>query len=366
MREKVTVESGGVTTTRTSVWDGQQLVAEQDSDGTLYRYLWGPDRTPLALEVISPSGASSLYYYHTDAAGSVVAITSLSSDSPVATYTYDAFGAVTSVGGSNLALAERNPLRYRAYYYDEATSLYYLPARYYEPSTARFLSPDPAPPSAGDPLSLNAYTYCQGNPVNLEDSNGARHEMGGHATRVHDDAVELAKGGHLKEAKNVQKYYKQRLARAYAMGYGWRDANYPAYSQAEYYAKGIRAEIDAAAADAAAAQKDAFLDDIQDGLSVVSALASTAGTVCVAAGAVSAASVVGVEAAPVALGAGAVFFAINAGASLINSGITFYRQETGFVDSNQATFSYIVNGLSMVPIVGDGAAIGGMFVEISD
>jgi hypothetical protein len=42
-----------------------------------------------------------------------------------------------------------------------------------DPATARFLSPDSVPPSAGDPLSLNAYAYCQGDPVNKWDPSGA-------------------------------------------------------------------------------------------------------------------------------------------------------------------------------------------------
>src|SRR5690606_10883766 len=89
-----------------------------------------------------------------------------------------AFGAACEPEGSDGWLADRNPLRYRSYYLDRETGLYYLPARYYEPETARFLSPDPAPPVAGDPLSLNAYAYCQGDPVNLVDPDGARHEAG--------------------------------------------------------------------------------------------------------------------------------------------------------------------------------------------
>ncbi|GAV31915.1 rhs family protein [Coriobacteriaceae bacterium EMTCatB1] len=70
-------------------------------------------------------------------------------------------------------IAARNPLRYRAYYLDTETGLYYLPARYYDPATARFLSPDPAPPSAGDPGSLNAYAYCGDDPVGASDPSGA-------------------------------------------------------------------------------------------------------------------------------------------------------------------------------------------------
>ena len=127
--------------------------------------------TPLALERTPAGAPAELFSYHTDAAGSVVAITG-PSGAVVAEYQYDAFGAVTAVAGSD-PIAERNPLRYRAYYHDAATGLYYLPARSYDPATARFLSPDPAPPSAGDPLSLNRYTYCAGDPVNSSDPTGA-------------------------------------------------------------------------------------------------------------------------------------------------------------------------------------------------
>ena len=48
-----------------------------------------------------------------------------------------------------------------------------MPARYYDPATYRFLSRDPAAPSAGDPLSLNAHAYCLGDPVGASDPSGA-------------------------------------------------------------------------------------------------------------------------------------------------------------------------------------------------
>jgi RHS repeat-associated protein len=102
----------------------------------------------------------------------VVAITS-PSGAVVATYAYGPYGVLTQVGGSDAALAARNPLRYRAYYHDTTTGHYYLPARYYDPDTMRFLSPDPAPPSAGDPLTLNRYAYCVGDPVDMSDPSGA-------------------------------------------------------------------------------------------------------------------------------------------------------------------------------------------------
>ncbi|MHB1342663.1 MAG: RHS repeat-associated core domain-containing protein, partial [Coriobacteriia bacterium] len=63
------------------------------------------------------------------------------------------------------------------YYADAETGMFYLPARCYDPATYRFLSQDPAAPSAGDPLSLNAYAYCSGNPVSFVDSTGATMEI---------------------------------------------------------------------------------------------------------------------------------------------------------------------------------------------
>ncbi len=45
-------------------------------------------------------------------------------------------------------------------------------ARYYSAAGGRFLSPDTLVPNAEEPQSLNRYTYCQNNPLNLVDPNG--------------------------------------------------------------------------------------------------------------------------------------------------------------------------------------------------
>jgi len=93
MRERVSVETSGEAARWTeSVWDGSQLAAEHDSDGTRYTYVWGPERTPLALEVVRPGQAAVTYAYHTDALGSVVAITS-PAGTVAASYRYDPYGA---------------------------------------------------------------------------------------------------------------------------------------------------------------------------------------------------------------------------------------------------------------------------------
>ena len=50
--------------------------------------------------------------------------------------------------------------------------LYYLRARYYDPTIGRFLTRDPLPGSIQHPQSLNAYPYVQNNPVNRMDPTG--------------------------------------------------------------------------------------------------------------------------------------------------------------------------------------------------
>ena len=66
-----------------------------------------------------------------------------------------------------------NPIRYRGYYYDAETGLYYLRARYYDPETGRFISQDDISYLAPTHLSgLNLYAYCNDNPVSNIDPNG--------------------------------------------------------------------------------------------------------------------------------------------------------------------------------------------------
>ena len=92
----------------------------------------------------------------------------------VAKYLYDAWGVCTITGDtSNCNIATINPFRYRGYYYDEDTVLYYCNARYYSPKWRRFISPDDT--AYLDPESvngLNLYCYCNNDPVSYRDPSG--------------------------------------------------------------------------------------------------------------------------------------------------------------------------------------------------
>jgi len=61
---------------------------------------------------------------------------------------------------------------YRGEQYDPDLGLYYLRARYYNPSTGRFMSRDPLDGDAIDPATLHKYLFANGNPVNLSDPSG--------------------------------------------------------------------------------------------------------------------------------------------------------------------------------------------------
>lgn len=67
----------------------------------------------------------------------------------------------------NSSVAKLNPFRYRGYYYDAETGLYYLNSRYYDPSIGRFINADDISYiQPTDINGLNLFAYCGNIPVN--------------------------------------------------------------------------------------------------------------------------------------------------------------------------------------------------------
>lgn len=96
-----------------------------------------------------------------DALGSVTRITD-TTGTTAGTTRYLAFGSYREQSGSQdryAFVSRENHL---------AGSLYYMRARYYDPTIGRFLSADPAAVRAG----YNFYAYVGNNPANLVDSSG--------------------------------------------------------------------------------------------------------------------------------------------------------------------------------------------------
>ncbi len=68
-----------------------------------------------------------------------------------------------------------NPIRYRGYYYDVESSLYYLNTRYYDPQIGRFINADEITildETRSQIHGLNLYMYCGNNPVGMIDPSG--------------------------------------------------------------------------------------------------------------------------------------------------------------------------------------------------
>lgn len=139
------------------LWDVAASLALLLKDGST-AYVYGPGGLPL--EQVNPSAT---YWYHHDQLGSTRLITNSTATSPhPAIYTYDPYGGLASITESIT-----NPLRFASQYQDPESGSYYLRNRYYDPSTAQFLSMDPAAAATVAP-----YAYTSDNPLNGQDPRG--------------------------------------------------------------------------------------------------------------------------------------------------------------------------------------------------
>ncbi|MDE7395565.1 MAG: hypothetical protein K2M95_05570 [Clostridiales bacterium] len=171
--------------TMTFVYDGRGRRTKKggiyytyDSEGRLLK-----DNTGLSFiydhsGVIGFEHNNSTYFYRKNAQGDIIALLD-SNGNVVVKYVYDAWGnhAVLNPDGtvndSDSFIGNRNPYRYRGYYYDIETGLYFLKTRYYDPEVGRFITIDDL--SYLDPETingLNLYAYCVNNPVMATDPNG--------------------------------------------------------------------------------------------------------------------------------------------------------------------------------------------------
>ena len=120
----------------------------------------------------------STYYLHRNLHGDVESIFD-STGTLIATYRYDAwgnhnvYGATGAENTSSTFIGNINPIRYRGYYFDVETNMYFCNARYYVPEWCRWLSQDSVnyiDPDSAD--GLNLFAYCYNNPVMYADPSG--------------------------------------------------------------------------------------------------------------------------------------------------------------------------------------------------
>ncbi len=89
-----------------------------------------------------------------------------------AEYKYNAWGEDIDTTAAVSSIETINPLRYRGYYYDSETKLYYLQSRYYDPVVCRFINADEFAATGQGFLGYYTYAYCNNNPVVCADSQG--------------------------------------------------------------------------------------------------------------------------------------------------------------------------------------------------
>ena len=112
------------------------------------------------------------YYYLRNAQGDIVKLID-EDGATVVEYTYNTWGKkVTTTGFMAETLGRWQPFRWRGYVLDPEWGIYYLNSRYYDPNSARFLSPDTYLSTGQGVLGYNAYAYCLDNPVNMRDDEG--------------------------------------------------------------------------------------------------------------------------------------------------------------------------------------------------
>jgi len=141
-----------------------RLLEEHDENGNITaRYVYGVG----LISREDSSGKRNTYHY--DSRGSTVALTD-STGLTTDRYAYDPYGKVVGRTGSTI-----NPFTYNARdgVFDDGNGLYFMRARYYEPTLMRFVQKDQTfSGNLMDTQSLNRHAYAKGNPVQYVDPNG--------------------------------------------------------------------------------------------------------------------------------------------------------------------------------------------------
>lgn len=153
--------------------DGIQIVYEKTGDNVIYYMYNDVD------DLIGFKYNNEVFYYKKNAQNDIIGIID-SNYNIVAKYYYDSLGNVISIldkdnndiSNNYNNVANINPFRYRSYYYDKETELYYLNNRYYNPKWGRFINSDTIINQNEDILGYNLYAYCSNNFINYSDYTG--------------------------------------------------------------------------------------------------------------------------------------------------------------------------------------------------
>ena len=149
-------------------YDGDKLISEisskarldflYDENGYLYGFI--KDKT-------------EKYLYIRDCLQNILGIADINGNT-IVKYDYDAWGLTKKIEDSSTShIGDLNPFRYKGYYYDSESAMYYCKTRYYVPLWGRWLNADSPYNLSYDKISgINLYGYCGNNPIISNDKNG--------------------------------------------------------------------------------------------------------------------------------------------------------------------------------------------------
>lgn len=145
--------------------EGSTIIFEKRTNDMLYYFYNGT-------EILGFVYNGNTYYYHKNIFGDIIGILDAKYNE-IVTYEYDSWGFLLNINdNSNINLGVINPFRYRSYYYDEETKLYYLNTRYYNPEIGRFINADIYISTGQGFAGNNMYQYCANNPITNYDKYG--------------------------------------------------------------------------------------------------------------------------------------------------------------------------------------------------
>lgn len=202
---------------------------------------------------------STKYFYVRDVFQNILGIVD-ENGNLVVKYAYTAYGTLKSISGSlATTIGQYNPFRFKGYYYDQESELFYCNGRYYSSELCRFIQPaDVSSLNLYSNNEMNIFSYGKNNPVTYFYSSFESYIMlfgKGHQGNMRSSKYvywtteellarlkELSKKGHLtaeekKEKKEIETELKARGERNRAKRQGYTHSHFsllPATSTFSY------------------------------------------------------------------------------------------------------------------------------------